>query len=132
MVLLDWELTSMDHVALVQVVDGVEDLADGLGRVFFGELALFADAVEELAARGQLRDNVPFILVHQRRIEMSGGEEDTLDSNHSWNLTICGWCMRDSIDISSYTIDSLPLTLFFRMILMAHLPCGPSASRTIP
>src|ERR1700759_4936374 len=36
------------------------------------------------------------------------------------------------MDISSLTICSFPLTLFFMMILMATLPFGPSASRTMP
>jgi hypothetical protein len=57
-----WGLASMNHVTLVQVVDGVEHLADRLRGILFGELALLADAIEQLAACGQLRDNVPFIL----------------------------------------------------------------------
>jgi hypothetical protein len=59
----------MDYVALVQVVDGLEHLADRLGGVLFGELSLFADAVEQLAAGGQLRNNVPFVLAYQRHVE---------------------------------------------------------------
>ncbi len=46
----------------MEVVDGAEYLLDGLGGVFLGELALLADAVEQLAARGQLRDYVEFVL----------------------------------------------------------------------
>jgi hypothetical protein len=81
----------MNHVTLVQVVDGVEHLADRLRRILFGELALLADAIEQLAARGQLRDDVPFILascISVRCINLRRWA--TLDSNHSWNLTMCG------------------------------------------
>lgn len=46
----------------MEIVDGIEDLLDGLGGVLFGKLALLADAVEELAAGRQLRDDVVFIL----------------------------------------------------------------------
>jgi len=56
----------------------------------------------------------------------------TLDSNQSWKRTMCGCFNRCSICSSSYTICSLPLTFFFRMILTATLPAGQSASRTTP
>lgn len=44
--------TSVDNVPFVQVVDGIEDLSNGLGRVLLGELAVFADPVEQLSTRG--------------------------------------------------------------------------------
>ncbi len=52
----------MNNVVVVQVVDGIENLSDCLGRVFFGKFALFADPIEQLAARGEFRDNVVFVL----------------------------------------------------------------------
>lgn len=54
--------TPVDDIILVEVVDGVEHLPDGLGGVLLGELALLADAVEELPARRQLGDDVILVL----------------------------------------------------------------------
>ena len=54
--------TPVDDIILVEVVDGVEDLPDGLRGVLFGELALLADAIEELPARRQLGDDVVLVL----------------------------------------------------------------------
>lgn len=48
------------------------------------------------------------------------------------NLTMLGCFSRCSIPSSSRTICSFPFTFFFKMILTATLPVGPSASRTIP
>jgi DNA-directed RNA polymerase alpha subunit len=42
--------TSVDNVALVQVVYGIEYLANGLRRILLSELAILANAVEQLAA----------------------------------------------------------------------------------
>lgn len=52
----------MDNIPLVQVVDRIEDLADRLRRILLRELAILADPVEQLAAGGQLSDNVKFVL----------------------------------------------------------------------
>lgn len=52
----------MDNTVLVEIVDGVEHLPDGLRGVLFGELALLADAVEELPACRQLGDDVVLVL----------------------------------------------------------------------
>ncbi len=46
----------------MEVVDGVKDLLDGLRSILLRELALLADAVEKLAASGQLSDYVIFVL----------------------------------------------------------------------
>lgn len=42
--------TSVDNVALVQVVYGIKYLANGLRRILLSELAILANAVEQLAA----------------------------------------------------------------------------------
>lgn len=52
----------MDDIVLMEVVDGVKHLPDSLRGVLFGELALLADAVEELPARRQLGDDVVLVL----------------------------------------------------------------------
>jgi len=39
-------LTAMDHIVLVEIVDGFQDLPYGRRSVLLGEAALFADAVE--------------------------------------------------------------------------------------
>ena len=41
--------TSVDNVPFVQIVDSVEDLSNGLGRILLGEFAVFADPVEQLS-----------------------------------------------------------------------------------
>jgi hypothetical protein len=56
--------TSVDNVLLVEIVDGIQYLTDGLRRVFLRELAVVANPVEQLAAGCQLCDNVEFVLVH--------------------------------------------------------------------
>jgi hypothetical protein len=52
----------VDDIVVVEIVDGVEDLTDRLGRILLRELALFADPVEQLSARRQLGDDVVFVL----------------------------------------------------------------------
>lgn len=47
---------------VVQIVDGIEHLADRLGGVLLGELPLLANTVEQLSARSQLRDDVVLVL----------------------------------------------------------------------
>ena len=42
-------LTSVNDVALVQVVHSFKHLANGLRRILLSELAILADAVEQLA-----------------------------------------------------------------------------------
>lgn len=54
--------TSVHDVVLVEIVDGIQDLADGLRGVLFSKASLFADAVEQLASGGQLGNNVVFVL----------------------------------------------------------------------
>lgn len=41
----------MNNIVIVQVINGIENLADGLRRVFFGEFTLLANSVEKLAPR---------------------------------------------------------------------------------
>ena len=54
--------TPVDDIVLVEIVDGVEHLPESLRGVLLGELALLADAVEELPARRQLGDDVVLVL----------------------------------------------------------------------
>jgi len=52
----------VDDIVLVEVVDRTENLFDGLGGILFGELALLANAIEQLSARGQFCHDVVFVL----------------------------------------------------------------------
>lgn len=54
--------TSVDAVVLVEVVDCIEHLSDRLGSVFLSELALFANAVEELSSGCKLGYDVVLVL----------------------------------------------------------------------
>lgn len=54
--------TSVDNVPLVQVVHSIENLSNGLRSILLRELAVFANSVEQLSTRGQLRDNVELVL----------------------------------------------------------------------
>jgi hypothetical protein len=54
--------TAVDDIVLVQVVDSLQDLLDGLGAVLLGEFALLANAVEQLSTRSELRDDVILVL----------------------------------------------------------------------
>jgi hypothetical protein len=83
----------VDDVVLVEVVDGLEDLADGLRGILLSELALLADPVEQLATGGQLGDDVVLVLGGRGCQQAVGGvagagEMRTLDSNQSTNLTM--------------------------------------------
>jgi hypothetical protein len=57
----------MDDVVLVEIVDGSQDLLDGLRGVLLGELALFANTIEELSASRELGHNVKLVLLRRRR-----------------------------------------------------------------
>jgi hypothetical protein len=120
----------------MQIVDCFKDLLNCLGGILLRKLALLADAIEQFATGSELRDNVVFILmgfVSRLGLVARGIRwPRTLDSNQSQNRTICGCLRFCSISNSSYTMRSLPLTFFFKMILMATLPSGPSASLTMP
>ena len=54
-------LTSVNDILAVQVIDSPEYLLDSRGSIFFCELALLADAVEELAAEGEVGDEVEVV-----------------------------------------------------------------------
>lgn len=56
----------MNNVVLVEKVDSKKDLFNGLSGILLGELALFTDTVEKLAARSELCNNVEFILKSDR------------------------------------------------------------------
>lgn len=81
----------MDHIVLVKVVDGAENLFDGLRCVLFCEFSLLADAIEELAARRQLSDDVVLVLTswsNERPILMGPGARPThsrLEPVHEFN-----------------------------------------------
>lgn len=53
----------MDDVPLVQIIDCIEDLTDRLGCILLGEFSVFANPVKQLTTRGQLSDNVEFVLL---------------------------------------------------------------------
>lgn len=55
-------LTSVYHISVMEKVDGVKDLLDGLRSVLLSKFSLFANSVEELTARGKLGDDVPLVL----------------------------------------------------------------------
>ena len=131
----------MNHVVVVKVVDGFENLLDRLGSISLCKFAVFADPVKQLSPSGQLGHYVVFVLYdvkHEQSafIDIIASEIEfgsiTLDSNQSWNRTMLGCFILCSRTISSYTIFSLPLTFFLRMILIAYLSPPHSASRTIP
>jgi hypothetical protein len=52
----------MHDIMLVQVVDGLKDLLDGLRSVFLSELAPLAYTVKQLSTGSKLSDNVIFVL----------------------------------------------------------------------
>lgn len=54
--------TSVHDIVLVQVINGVQDLLDCLRGVLFRKFASVADTVEQFSSRGQLGDNVEFVL----------------------------------------------------------------------
>lgn len=39
----------MNHIVIVKVVNSLENLSDCLRRIFFRELAVFADPIEEFS-----------------------------------------------------------------------------------
>lgn len=92
----------MNHIVVVKVVDGLEDLSDCLGRILFRELAIFANPIKEFSTGGQLCYNIVFVLrsPHQRWT-MLHSIRHTLDSNQSWNRTIWGCFILCSRTISS-------------------------------
>ena len=92
----------MDDIVVVEVIDGIEDLANRFGSVLFSEFSLLADSVEQLSASRQLGHNVVLVLrgSASRRLAAEKGAP-TRDSNQSWNLTMCGCFMRCSISSSS-------------------------------
>ena len=53
----------MNYVVVVKVVHSFKDFSYGSSCVLFGELAILADAVEELSPRSELGNNVVFVLV---------------------------------------------------------------------
>ena len=130
-------LTSMNHVVVMEIVDGFEDLFDCLGSIFLSELAVFANSIEELAPCCQLGDDIIFVLQNVKTSVLPCFPQVwtfslTLDSNQSWKRTMLGCFILCNKTISSYTIFSFPFTFFFRMILMAYLSPPHSASLTMP
>lgn len=88
----------MNDVVLVQIVDGLKDLFDGLRRILFRELSLLANTVEKLSASSQFGYDVVLVLQGIVRVEcpvltQRGAGLLTRDSNQSTNLTIWG-CLR--------------------------------------
>jgi hypothetical protein len=52
----------VDDIVPVEVVDSIEYLSYGHGSVLLGELALLANAVEELSTSRELRHDVVLVL----------------------------------------------------------------------
>lgn len=42
----------MDHIAFMEIVDGVEHLLDRLRSIFLCELSIFTDPVKQFSTRG--------------------------------------------------------------------------------
>lgn len=87
--------TSVDNILAVKVVNRAKHLLDGLGGILLCELALFADAIKQLATSCQLGDNVVFVLFANKPTGLTTLKEKqrrvlTLDSNQSTNLTMWG------------------------------------------
>ncbi|CAF3466211.1 unnamed protein product [Fusarium graminearum] len=59
--------TSVNNVVLVEEIDSKKNLLDSFSGILLGELALFADTVEKLAASSELCNNVELVLVDQNR-----------------------------------------------------------------
>lgn len=57
----------MNNVVLVEEIDSKKNLLDSFSGILLGELALFADTVEKLAASSELCNNVELVLVDQNR-----------------------------------------------------------------
>ena len=57
----------MNHVVVMKVIDGFEDLLDCLGSVFLCKLAVFTDPVKKLSSSRQLCDYIIFVLYSIRR-----------------------------------------------------------------
>jgi hypothetical protein len=84
--------TSMHNVLPMQVIDRVEHLAYRFSGILLREFSLFANPIEQFAAGGQLGNDIPFILcpsISNRHL-YERPRRPTFDSNHSWNLTMCG------------------------------------------
>ena len=57
----------MNHVIVMKVVDGFENLLDRLGSVFLCKFTVFTDPVKQLSSRRQLCDYIIFVLSSIRR-----------------------------------------------------------------
>lgn len=66
------QLTSVDNIAFVQVVDGIQHLSNRLRGILLRELSVLANAIEQLTTRGQLRDDVEFILATRQTRPCTG------------------------------------------------------------
>lgn len=55
----------MDDVVLMEVVDGTQNLLDGLRSILFREFSLLTDPVEKLASRRELSNNVILVLMEE-------------------------------------------------------------------
>lgn len=60
-------LTTVNNSLLVEIGNGLKNLAHNLGGVLLRELSVFADPVKELSASSQLRDDVVFVLKNSVR-----------------------------------------------------------------
>ena len=90
---IDVNHTSMDNIVVVEIIHSFKDLPYCLGSVFLRKLSVFAYSVKELSTGSQLRNDIVFVLA-KGRLEIKrliiGLAVYTLDSNQSWNRTMCG------------------------------------------
>lgn len=66
----------MNNIVLVEKVDGIENLLDSPRGILLGEFSLLADAIEQLAARSELCDDVVLVL----RVQVSFMQEEGLSA----------------------------------------------------
>lgn len=52
----------MDNVALVQVIDCIKHLSNGLRRILLREFSILANPIKQLATSGQLCHDIEFVL----------------------------------------------------------------------
>ncbi len=67
----------MDDLPVVKVINRLEDLFDCLGSIFFCELPLIADTIEQFTASCQLSNDVIFILSWSASRRVKSGRTDS-------------------------------------------------------
>lgn len=75
----------MNDIVLVEIVDGAQDLLNGLGGVLLGELALLANSVEQLSTGGKFCDDIVLVLQEDQsqRLDLCAQSRCCLGGTHS-------------------------------------------------